>query len=104
MFLPVEIFIKGGFFFSRMLPNKTKSRTYRRVKVKVVKGVTTHYEKKKPSKARCADCGGNLAGVPRERPSKMQNMPKTAKRPERPYGGMLCSACSRKKIIAEVRQ
>tara|TARA_Y100000310_G_scaffold342346_1_gene445239 strand:+ start:512 stop:775 length:264 start_codon:yes stop_codon:yes gene_type:complete len=87
-----------------MQPNKTKSRTYRRVKVKITKGVTTHYLKKKPSKARCGACGMELAGVPRERPYKMQNMPKTAKRPERPYGGVLCSACSRKKIIAEVRK
>jgi len=98
------MFIKGGFFFTVMLPNKTKSRTYRRVKVRITKGVTIHYKKRKPAKAKCADCGKQLAGVPRERPIKMQNMPKTAKRPERPFGGCLCSACSRKKIVAEVRK
>lgn len=87
-----------------MLPNKTKSRTYRRVKVKIASCTTTHYKKRKPAKAKCGACGMELAGVPRERPYKMQNMPKTAKRPERPYGGALCSACSRKKIIAEVRK
>ncbi len=98
------MFIKGGFLFTNMLPNKTKSRTYRRVKVKISKGVTTHYKKRKPAKAKCAGCGKQLAGVPRERPIKMQNMPKTAKRPERPYGGFLCTVCSRKKIVAEVRK
>jgi ribosomal protein L34E len=30
-------------------------------------------------------------------------MPKTQKRPERPFGGMLCSACMRRKIITNNR-
>ncbi len=86
------------------MQHKFKSRTFTRVKVKTAKGVTTHYKKPKPAKAKCADCGKVLAGVPQARPVKMMNMPKTAKRPERPYGGKLCSACMRKTIIARVRK
>jgi large subunit ribosomal protein L34e len=61
------------------------------------------YKKRKPSKATCAICGKILIGVPRERPYKMQRMQKSKKRPERPYGGVLCSACTRRKIIAQAR-
>lgn len=42
--------------------------------------------------------------MPRERPYKMQRLPKTKKRPERPYGGRLCSACARRAIIASARK
>ncbi|MFH0752193.1 MAG: 50S ribosomal protein L34e [archaeon] len=66
--------------------------------------VRIQYVCKKPAKAKCAECGKVLAGVPRERPFKMQNMAKSKKRPERPDGGCLCSPCSRKKIIAKTRQ
>jgi len=62
-----------------------------------------HYKKRKPGKAHCAECGGLLSGVVRERPYKIRKMGKTKKRPERPFGGQLCSRCMRKKIIEEVR-
>ena len=81
-----------------------KSRTLRKVFVKTPGGKTTlHYRKRKPSKAICASCKKQLAGVPRERPFKMQNMPKNQKRPERPFGGVLCSSCSRNKIKTDAR-
>lgn len=73
-----------------------RSRTLRRIYVKTPGARTViHYRPRKPSKAHCAHCGVQLAGVPREFVSVMKNLPKTAKRPERPYGGMLCSACTR---------
>ena len=88
-----------------MVSGRHKSRSMRKVFRRIPGGDTvTAYKKRKPSKAKCSGCGKVLPGVPRERPRKMQNMPKTAKRPERPYGGVLCSACSRKKIIAESRK
>ena len=62
------------------------------------------YKKRKPDKAICSKCGKVLAGVPRERPHIMRNLPKTKKRPERPYGGVMCSACTRRMIIAKVRK
>lgn len=87
-----------------MVRPSLRSRSYRRVKVRVTKSTVTRYLKRKPKAAHCASCGAVLSGVPRERPYKMQNMPKTMKRPERPYGGVLCSKCTRQKIKESARQ
>ncbi len=82
-----------------------KSRTFRRVSRKTPGGrVVLHHVLRKPKKAHCGTCGDVLKGVARERPRKMQNMPKTMKRPERPYGGVLCSKCLRQKIKDETRK
>lgn len=76
----------------------------RMIYVKTPGGITTvHFESKRPSKAHCAECGIILPGVARENATKMQNMPKTKKRPERPYAGNLCSRCMRKKLIRGAR-
>ena len=84
-------------------PNK-RSRTLRRMQVKLPGGRTVlHYKKRKPANAQCGNCGSFLKGVPRERSLKMSNMPKTKKRPERPYGGNLCSRCTRELIIQKAR-
>ncbi len=73
-----------------------KSGRLRKIAVKTPGGkVKTHYRERKPSKAICGSCKKQLAGVPREVASKMRNLPKTMKRPERPYGGVLCSKCTR---------
>ena len=88
-----------------MVAGRFKSRTFRRISRKTPGGnVSLQYRKRKPAKAKCGACGALLAGVPRERPFKMQNMPKTAKRPERPFGGVLCSKCMRKKIKDSFRK
>lgn len=80
------------------------SRSQRKVFKKAPGGaVKVHLRKKKPRKATCASCGKTLAGVPRKRPYKMQTT-KTKKRPQRLFGGQLCSTCSRKRIIASVRK
>jgi len=79
-----------------------KSRSLRRVFKKLPGNkVTIHYEPRAPSKPKCAVCGKPLAGVARVRPYKAQTMAKTQKRPERPYGGNLCSACARERIKRE---
>ncbi len=84
---------------------RRKSRSLRRVFRRTPGGKTViHYEPRKPKKAHCASCGAVLKGVLRERPYKMQNIPKTKKRPSRPYGGMLCSRCMREKILMSVRK
>lgn len=81
-----------------------KSRSRRRVKVKVPGGLTKLvYKARKPKKAKCRDCGAVLKGVPRENVAKMKNMAKTKKRPQRPYGGVLCSCCMRKLMIKKAR-
>ena len=88
-----------------MPSGRHKSRSMRRVSTRTPSGKSKlSYDKRKPSKAKCSECKAILPGVPRERPYKMQNMPKTQKRPERPYGGQLCSKCMREKIKAEVRE
>ncbi|RMF55314.1 50S ribosomal protein L34e [Candidatus Woesearchaeota archaeon] len=87
-----------------MPSGRHKSRTLRKVFVKTPGGKTKiHYKKKKPAKAICASCRKPLAGVARERPKKMKNMAKTKKRPERAFGGVLCSACSRKELKKKAR-
>ena len=82
---------------------RLKSRTYRRVKVRLAKRLTTHFERKKPSKHVCGSCGRLLQGVLRERPYKMRTLQKTKKRPSRPYGGVLCSDCSRELLKEKIR-
>jgi large subunit ribosomal protein L34e len=88
-----------------MPAGKHKSGRYRKVYVKTPGSKTNvHFRERKPSKAICGNCKKQLAGVPRERPAKFNKLPKTAKRPERPYGGTLCSKCTRKLIKNKVRQ
>ena len=81
-----------------------RSRTLRRLQVKTPSGKTiVHYKERKPAKAKCGKCGNLINGVPRERNVKMRNMSKSFKRPERPYGGNLCSKCTRLLIIQKAR-
>jgi large subunit ribosomal protein L34e len=82
-----------------------KSRTLRRIAVKVPGGaVKRHYRQRKPGKAVCSTCQKPLAGVPRELPRQLTKLPKTAKRPQRPYGGVLCSACLRRMLLTKARE
>jgi large subunit ribosomal protein L34e len=82
-----------------------RSRSLRRVKKKMPGGVTKLvYDKRKPGVAKCSICRIELKGIPRLRPVKAANTPKTHKRPERSYGGFMCGACLRKKIKQEARQ
>ncbi|MEK6983311.1 MAG: 50S ribosomal protein L34e [Nanoarchaeota archaeon] len=84
---------------------RLRSRSLRKLFRKVPGGrVSIHYKKKKPKTAKCGNCGTILKGVPRELPYKMRTMAKTKKRPERPYGGVLCSRCMRQTIIDKARQ
>lgn len=86
-----------------MPAGKHKSRSLRRVFVKTPgSGTKIQYRKRKPSKKVCQDCGKNLQGIPSLIQSKLKNLPLTKKRPQRPYGGTLCSSCMRKKIISQV--
>lgn len=62
-----------------------------------------HFKRKKPSKAKCSNCSKMLHGVPRGLPSQIRNLPKTKKRPERSYGGVLCSTCTRLLLKEKVR-
>lgn len=88
-----------------MTAPRLRSRSLRRVHVRTTrKKSVVHYKRRKPKIAHCSKCGAKLKGVARERPYKMQNMPKTKKRPERPYGGVLCSRCMRLLFIEKARK
>jgi large subunit ribosomal protein L34e len=81
-----------------------RSRTFRRIKTRLPSGkVVTHHEKRKPELPKCAVCKKALKGMPRAFDSKKQKMGISKKRPERPFGGNLCSDCSRKQIKQEAR-
>ncbi|MFH0836296.1 MAG: 50S ribosomal protein L34e [Candidatus Micrarchaeota archaeon] len=57
-------------------------------------GGIVKYKPKKPAKASCGLCGAQLHAVPHRSTAGMRALAKTKKRPERPFGGVLCSKCS----------
>ena len=84
---------------------RLRSRSRRKLFRKVPGGrVSIHYNKRNPKAAKCGNCGALSKGVPRELPFRMRSMAKTRKRPERPFGGVLCSRCLRTRIIEKARQ
>lgn len=79
-------------------------RSLRKVKVKLPGGASIiHYFRRRPSGAVCAGCGRQLHGVPRERNVPLSKLPRSRRRPERPYGGNLCPSCARKKVKSRLR-
>lgn len=87
-----------------MPQGRFKSRTFKRKHVRVPGGETKlHYIKPKPKKLHCGACGRELHGISRLLPTQMKNAPKTSKRPERPYGGVLCSSCMRLEMLEKAR-
>jgi len=82
-----------------------RSHSQKRVFVTTPGGTSkVQYRKRQPSKAKCGNCGAVLKGTASDRPYKMQNMAKTKKRPDRPFGGVLCSKCMRSHIIQKARE
>ncbi len=75
-------------------------RRLKRVAVRTPGGrIVFHYRKEKPSKHVCALCGNYLHGVPHgRRPVEVRKLSKTERRPERIFGGVLCSSCTRRVI------
>jgi len=87
-----------------MPAGRFKSGRFRKIFVRTPGSkIKVHYRERKPKKARCGSCGVQLAGVPRERPALLRKLPKSSRRPERPYGGVLCSACARLAIKTTIR-
>ena len=82
-----------------------RSRTLRRVYTKLPGGHTKIvFKKRLPGMARCAQTGEPLNGVPRRIPSKLAKLPKTKRRPQRPFGGVLSSRAMRDVLKLEVRE
>ncbi len=83
-----------------------KKLNKRRVAVRTPGGkVVYHFRRKIYRKPHCASCGRPLTGVRNGPRSYMSKLAKSEKRPNRPYGGNLCSKCFRElfteKAIAE---
>ncbi len=80
-----------------------RNKKKRKVKKKTpgARGRETYLERK-PAKAKCGNCGAELHGTPNNKNWERKQGPKSEKRPERPYGGNLCSSCMREKIKQEV--
>jgi large subunit ribosomal protein L34e len=86
-----------------MVRGQYKSGTFRKLSRKTPGGrVSVQYKLRKPGKAHCYKCGTILQGVPNERPNKLKKMSKSMRRPERPFGGVLCSKCVRKHIVSKI--
>jgi len=82
-----------------------RSRTKRIVLRKTPGGrIAIHYERRRPNIAKCALCKSELRGVPNLPPAKMRKLPKSSKRPTRPYGGYLDHKCLEKLIKMAVRE
>ena len=81
-----------------------RTRSLRKIRKKLPGGGSIiHYIKKKPKKPACANCGKPLHGVASGLTSKIRSLSKSKKRPERPYGGNLCSKCTKKEIKKKLR-
>ena len=82
-----------------------RSRSKRRVAKKLPSGqVRIHYEDRKPKSAHCAGCGSKLHGVARATTAQLRKLSKTQKRPERAFGGVLCTKCMRKVLANQARE
>ena len=87
-----------------MVAGKHRSRTFRRVPVKVPGNtIKMHYRKRKPSKATCAIYGTELPGIVHATTAGLRNTSKSQRRPNRPFGGVLSSKAPREKMKTKAR-
>lgn len=87
-----------------MVAGNKRTRTVKRTQ-KVTPGnrTVTVYRSKKSSVARCQLTGQKLNGVPRVSKAKLKHMSKSARRPTRPFGGVLSPAAMKRVLIERVR-
>ncbi len=75
-----------------MVEGYKKSRSLARKKYTSPSGDhRVRYDRRRSDPAACGMCGARLLGVPRD----AVLLGKTQRRPERPYGGVFCSPCTR---------
>lgn len=80
------------------------TRSLRREKVRTPGGrLVMHYSKRKPDSAKCGNCRVDLKGIPRASSAVLRNLPLSQRTVSRPYGGNLCSKCSRSKIVGKFK-
>ena len=88
-----------------MVAPRFRSRKNRRVGVKTPGGrYVIHYENKTYGKPQCGQCGETLKGMSIGTSTTLRKLSKTQRRPERPYGGVLCSKCMRKVMVEKARK
>ena len=82
-----------------------RSRKLRRIHVRTPKGISKLvYKRKKPSQPKCFMCKRPLHGIKRLIPSKIRKLSKSKRRPERIFGGVLCSSCTKRILINKIRK
>ncbi|MBI4406458.1 50S ribosomal protein L34e [Candidatus Micrarchaeota archaeon] len=64
--------------------------------------VVIHYQQGRGKKHVCAICSSRLPGV-KPRSAKVKKLSKTEKRPERIFGGVLCSNCVQRLLKEKTR-
>jgi len=87
-----------------MVAGNKKSRKVKRTQV-VTPGNNSavRYRKKKAKFAKCQLTGEKLNGVPRVTKSKLAKLPRSQRRPTRPFGGVLSPAAMKRVLIERVR-
>ncbi|MEM4577005.1 MAG: hypothetical protein QW701_06100 [Candidatus Nezhaarchaeales archaeon] len=56
----------------------------------------------KKKEAKCAWCHEELHGAPALSKTNIKKLPKSSRRPERPYGGYICPRCLKMGLIRSV--
>lgn len=80
-----------------------RTRSMRKVFRRTPGGRTIiHFERRKKSPMKCGRCGAILGGVPIDERDR-RRLSKSAKRPQRMFGGILCPRCLAEVIKSVVR-
>jgi len=87
-----------------MVAGNKRSRSEKRTQ-RVTPGhkTVTRYNRKKIGVARCQLTGQKLNGMPRVHKIKLKKLSKSAKRPNRPFGGVLSPVAMKRVLIERVR-
>ncbi|MFP4402650.1 MAG: 50S ribosomal protein L34e [Candidatus Nanoarchaeia archaeon] len=86
-----------------MTNGRLKSRSLRKVQVRVPSGDTrTHYRQKQRKIVKCAVTGKALRGIPRKTQRKFKNLNLSQKRVSRVYGGYMSHTALKEKILKEM--
>eukprot|EP00792_Barthelona_sp_PAP020_P007220 TRINITY_DN3125_c0_g1_i6.p2 TRINITY_DN3125_c0_g1~~TRINITY_DN3125_c0_g1_i6.p2 ORF type:complete len:106 (-),score=10.03 TRINITY_DN3125_c0_g1_i6:42-359(-) len=84
--------------YRRRTAYNTPSNKTRIVKTPGGRFVVQHIEKKASPKV-CGHCNRNLSGISRARPVAMQRIKRSKRTVTRAYGGNLCHACVRERVL-----
>lgn len=91
--------------FTLMVQGRLKSKTLRKLFRRTPGSKTViQYKKRATNKPRCGLTGQELHGIPRGTQFKLKNLPKSKKRPQRPFGGVLSSMAMRRVLIERSRE